>query len=198
MSVPLSQTVAQRLADLANKVGPNMDYDVMVLNLLELARELEKPKHAVGVSVLLTNQRGHVLLGKRKTGTTAGGLLSTPGGRLELEESVIEGAVREFHEETGARIFPDELTIIDARKHKRFGDQYVMFYVHAGRHEGEIRNTEPDKHDEWAFTSMLDFRPEECTEPTDVLAKLAARIAFGPLLDDASKYLVKEIFAAHD
>jgi len=136
---------------------------------------VDKPKHAVGVSVLVVHD-GKLLLGKR-LGDTATGLLSTPGGRLELEESVIYCAVREFHEETGARILPAQCEIIDARKHNRFGDQYVMFYVYTPYHEGTIGNPEPDKCAGWNFTSMLDFRPEECTEPTDVLAKVAQRIA---------------------
>src|SRR5579863_6258018 len=53
-----------------------------------------KPRHAVGVSVLLA-ENGRLLLGRRK-GNTAAGMLSTPGGRLELEEQPLYCAVREF------------------------------------------------------------------------------------------------------
>jgi len=134
-----------------------------------------KPRHAVGVSVLLT-ENGKLLLGKRKNNTAAG-LLSTPGGRLELEETVEECAAREFFEETGAHIWPGDIDIVAAKKLIRYGDHYVMFYVHVTGRVGEIVNREPDKCEGWAFTSMLDFRPEECTEPTDVLAAIAERIS---------------------
>jgi NADH pyrophosphatase NudC (nudix superfamily) len=60
----------------------------------------EKPRYAVGVSVLLISG-GQLLLGRRKNNKAAG-MLSTPGGRLEPNESIMECAHREFHEETGA------------------------------------------------------------------------------------------------
>jgi len=146
-------------------------------NFINNTRVNGKPKHAVGVSVLLT-ENGKLLLGRRLASTGAAvGLLSTPGGRLELEESVIDCAVREFYEETGAHILPEQCEVIDARKHNRFGDQYVMFYVYANHYVGTIGNPEPHKCAGWNFVSMLDFRPEECTEPTDVLAKVARRLA---------------------
>lgn len=171
----MSQTIAQQLRELAATVGPNTDYVGMSVSLNQIAQQLEKPRHAVGVSVLLTDG-GRLLLGKRKNNLAAG-LLSTPGGRLELDETVLQCAAREFFEETGANIFTDEISVIAAKKHIRYGDHYVMFYVHADHYTGTIGNPEPEKCEGWNFTSMLDFRPEECTEPVDVLAIVATRMA---------------------
>jgi 8-oxo-dGTP diphosphatase len=133
-----------------------------------------KPTLPVGVSVLLTDNAGRLLLGRRKNNTGAG-LLSTPGGRLEQHENMFECAAREFAEETGAQI--NELTLIGVKEHFRFNDHYIMLYVHAKQYSGTISNPEPDKCEGWEFKSLLDIRPEETTEPTDILARLAAILA---------------------
>lgn len=149
-----------------------------------------KPMHAVGVSVLLT-QGNKVLIGKR--GPAAGqkhsvnrldeaqsgvGLLSTPGGRLELEEEVLDCARREFLEETGASLDDIKLEVFTWRKHNRFGKHYIMFYVHAKGFYGTIGNPEPDKNEGWVFTD-IDYLLENAwltTEPYAVLQELKDRI----------------------
>lgn len=132
--------------------------------------EKPKPTLPVGVSVLLTNERGQVLLAKRKNNSGAG-LLSTPGGRLELAENILQCACREFTEETGAYISGDP-TVIAWREHFRFGNHYIMFYVHATGHVGEISNRIPDKSEDWAWFDFANIEPETCTEPNDILAML--------------------------
>lgn len=127
-----------------------------------------KPTHKVGVSVLLTNACGELLLGRR-TGTTASGLLSTPGGRLEIEEDFISCACREFKEETGADLCSPYVEIIGFKKHFRYGDHYIMFYAHATDYNGVIENTEPDKCAGWAWYDISKIEPGTCTEPEDIL-----------------------------
>ncbi|KAN0065133.1 hypothetical protein ACQY0O_001630 [Thecaphora frezii] len=61
----------------------------------------------VGVGVLVLNERGRILLGKR-TGSHGAGTLALPGGHLELHESFEECAVREVLEETGIHLETDE------------------------------------------------------------------------------------------
>jgi ADP-ribose pyrophosphatase YjhB (NUDIX family) len=101
----------------------------------------EKPRHAVGVSVLLI-ENGALLLGKRGPSTGAAqGWLSTPGGRLEIDESFEDCARREFKEETGATLY-GRLKILGYKKHFRFGEHYIMFYVFAPGHVGTIGNPE--------------------------------------------------------
>jgi 8-oxo-dGTP diphosphatase len=137
--------------------------------------EKEKPLHKVGVSVLLI-ENDQILLGKRgpkSTNVEARGMLSTPGGRLELEETFTDCAVREFKEETGAEL-AGNLQIIGIRKHYRFGEHYIMVYILATDHVGEISNPEGDDkcEDGWRW-----FKPEwilydsrvTVTEPGDIL-----------------------------
>ncbi len=130
-----------------------------------------KPTYAVGVSVLLTDSAGRILLGRRKNNIAAG-LLSTPGGRVEQTETFEQCAAREFHEETGAEL--GAIKIIGFRKHFRYGQHYVMFYAHAETFTGEIRNMEPEKCEGWQFWRLENVPAGECTEPEDILVLLAA------------------------
>ncbi|CBQ73543.1 conserved hypothetical protein [Sporisorium reilianum SRZ2] len=54
----------------------------------------------VGVAVFVSNEKGHILIGKR-TGSHGAGTLALPGGHLELHESFYDCAAREVYEETG-------------------------------------------------------------------------------------------------
>lgn len=137
----------------------------------------EKPKLAVGVSVLLVYGNS-VLLGKRKNNSGAG-ILSTPGGRLEETETFLQCAAREFKEECGAELL-GHLTTIGWKEHFRFGKHYIMFYVKATSWGGDIVNVEPEKCEGWCWHDIeetlqttvirgLDF----CTEPVDILETLA-------------------------
>jgi 8-oxo-dGTP diphosphatase len=139
----------------------------------------EKPRYAVGVSVLLTNQ-GQLLLGRRKNNKAAG-WLGTPGGRLEPNESIMECARREFYEETGAHLVQgvdlgtNQATprIFNVLRHNRFDDNYVMIYVHATAWEGIIDNPEPEKCEGWSWYSGYDLEGEKnITEPEEILKYL--------------------------
>ncbi|MEO8538741.1 MAG: NUDIX domain-containing protein, partial [bacterium] len=58
---------------------------------------------AVGVAVILRDEAGRVLLGKRASGEYAG-LWCIPCGYVEWDEDVREAAMREFAEETGIQV----------------------------------------------------------------------------------------------
>lgn len=155
-------------------VGPISDA-IRVLSENRPAPEApkEKPKYAVGVSVLLINSAGQVLLAKRKNCDGAG-MLSTPGGRLEREEDLCECAAREFNEECLADLVPEDLEIIGWREHFRFGHHYFMFYVRATRFVGEICNGIPDKSEDWRWYDIDTLTGQNCTEPKGILDLLKA------------------------
>lgn len=152
---------------------------ISTYNLKLLREQLQKmkPRMPVGVSVLITNHQNHVLMGRRKNNSGAG-LLSTPGGRLEETENILGCAVREVQEEVGVRIGAKELTILGFMEHFRFGNHYVMFYVHAPRYYGEIKNVEPEKCEEWLWTDIKNLldAPLNTTEPVDILLLLKKRL----------------------
>lgn len=125
-----------------------------------------KPLYPVVIAVALTNSSGQILLGKRKN-TTASGLLCTPGGRLEYNETIQECAAREFYEECGALLGP--VTIIGYKRHVRYNDTYIVFYTHATSYCGTLRNVEPNKSEDWSWYSRWELTEENCTEPSDIL-----------------------------
>lgn len=130
-----------------------------------------KPRLPVGVSVLITNGDA-VLLGER-INNTASGLLSTPGGRVELDEDILTCAVRETLEETGLSLTKTSLSVIGWREHFRFGQHYIMFYVHALHSSGTLENREPNKCKGWKWYRIADVKAESTTEPLDILRRLS-------------------------
>lgn len=121
----------------------------------------------VVVSVILT-KGSKVLLGKRKNNTGAG-LLSTPGGRVEFGETILEAASRELKEETGITFRSNDLLIIGFREQFRFGGHYIVFYVAAEIGDREFVNTEPDKCEGWDFYYPFNVDTDATTEPHSIL-----------------------------
>jgi 8-oxo-dGTP diphosphatase len=133
-----------------------------------------KAKFSVGVSVLVT--RGtKLLLGKRQNTSTADGLLSTPGGRLEENERLVDCGIREAHEEVGLIIERNAMEFIGFKEHMRYGKHYFMFYFWARSFAGEIINREPDKCEGWDWHEITEIQIEQCTEPPDVLIAVLSR-----------------------
>jgi 8-oxo-dGTP diphosphatase len=64
---------------------------------------LELPHKQIGVAVIW-NQSGQILIDRRKTSGTMGGLWEFPGGKIEAGETVAECIVREIREELAIEI----------------------------------------------------------------------------------------------
>ena len=102
----------------------------------------------VGVAAII-RKNGRVLLGKRK-GAHATGLWGFPGGHLEWNEGVEDGARREILEETGLRAtnlvcgpFTNDIMTADDK-------HYVTLFVVADC-EGEPELKEPDRCEGWQW-----------------------------------------------
>ena len=60
--------------------------------------------------VILLNQQGEVLIGRRRPEQVRPGMWEIPGGKLEAGEYPIQAACREMAEEVGITLNPDDLT----------------------------------------------------------------------------------------
>lgn len=134
----------------------------------------------VGVSVLITNGTGKVLLGER-INISGAGMLSTPGGRINRGEYILAAAKRELLEETSLVISTDDLRVLGFREWFRFNKQYIMFYVWGNGVTciGPVRNMEPDKCKSWEWYAVPDIPRDRCTEPDDILRMVGPTI-YGP------------------
>ncbi len=131
---------------------------------------VEYQNPAVGVAVVLRDEAGRVLMGRRATGIYAG-LWCIPCGYVEWDEDVRQAAVREFEEETGVRVELGGVVAVHSNFHNRDKQTVGIWF------EGITRDGEPHPID-GEFTELDWFEPEtppELAFPTDglVLGELA-------------------------
>ncbi len=119
---------------------------------------------AVGVAVILRDEAGHVLLGKRASGVYAG-LWCIPCGYVEWDEDVREAAMREFAEETGLAVELRGVVAVYSNFHNRDKQTVGIWF------EGVATGGEPDGvDDELSEIGYFDpADPPELAFPTDAL-----------------------------
>lgn len=92
---------------------------------------------AVGVII---DERGRILIARRRDDLHQGGLWEFPGGKVENGESVTEALTRELKEELGIAVGETE-PLLDVGHD--YGDRHVLLDVHRVLHwEGEPRGVE--------------------------------------------------------
>ncbi|MGV2432611.1 MAG UNVERIFIED_CONTAM: NUDIX hydrolase [Rickettsiaceae bacterium] len=140
----------------------------------------QRPK--VGIGVLIFNDNGQMLLGKRITEVGIN-TYSPPGGHLEYGESFEECAIRETQEEAGITIENPTFVAITNDIHESENKHYISIFMQA-RYQGaqKIQNMEPHKTLEWNWYS-LEQLPDNLFLP---LEQLLENKAYG-------KKLIEEI-----
>ncbi len=116
----------------------------------------------VGVSVLIFNKLGQVLVGKRM-GSHGAGLLSVPGGHLDPDETLFNACDRELLEEIG-------INFNGSYRHAGFSEDifnsnntikhYVTLYFAVDNVDSEnlvIKNMEPEKCESWDWINISDL-----------------------------------------
>lgn len=114
----------------------------------------------LGVSIVLINPQGQILLGERKNSYRAG-YFGTPGGHVELSERVMDACRRELREETGVELPLQKFEYVGVVRELQ--DEGTYNFIHFGfvvrNFTGEVINAEPHKCKEWLW-----FAPNELPE----------------------------------
>lgn len=139
----------------------------------------ERRYPCVGVAVVVRDEAGRVLMGRRAQGRRAG-LWCIPCGRLEWGEDVRAGALRELKEETGLEAWITGIAAVHSNFHDP-EDSSVGIWFH-----GEVVSGTPHPAD-GEFAEVAYFEPgapPALAFPTDalVLAELAGSQTTAPAL----------------
>lgn len=106
----------------------------------------ERYTSIVDVYVLLQRADDRILLLERANTGYADGQLCPPSGHLEANESVIDGAIREAHEEVGVVIRPNDITCVHVVHHRSpQGQGRIGIFFRTTQWSGEPTNCEPHK-----------------------------------------------------
>lgn len=69
----------------------------------------DRHRSIVDLHLILRRYDGRILLMRRANTGYGDGQLHLPSGHLEPEENVVDGVIREAHEEVGVAVDPDDL-----------------------------------------------------------------------------------------
>lgn len=107
----------------------------------------------VGVGIIIENERGEILVGKRQ-GSHAP-YYSIPGGSLEPGETFEQAAVRECQEETGLQISnPIVINITNnLQTFEEFGIHFVSVNLYTTDFNGSPKVMEPEKCKGWEWVN---------------------------------------------
>lgn len=123
----------------------------------------------IGVGVMILNDKGQVLLGKRKA-SHGTGEWCYPGGHQEFGEKLFETARREALEETGLEVDDFKLVSVfdEMRYIKSDGKHYLNVCLQTKVVKGEPKVMEPDKCEAWEWFD-LDNLPQPIFEPSEAV-----------------------------
>ena len=121
---------------------------------------MEKQRPRVGLGVIVLNDKGEILIGKRKGAHAP--FYSIPGGNLELGETFEDGAIRELKEEADITIIDPKVTSLtnNLKTFREEGLHYLSVLLIAKKFEGEVKIMEPHKCEEWLWVD-----PHNLPEP---------------------------------
>ena len=121
----------------------------------------------VGLGIMLLDGN-NILLGRRcdnykdTGGIYEPGSWTIPGGKQEYEETILEGAVRETKEETNLDI--SDLEVFSVSDDIQPNKHFITIHIIAKSFNGELKNLEPTKHDEWKWFDLNNL-PEKLYSP---------------------------------
>lgn len=126
---------------------------------------MSEQRPRVGLSVIIKNWKGQILLGKRK-GSHGAGTWALPGGHLEFNEDFFDCASREVMEETGINVLSIKHVDFCNNVFEKEKLHYVTLCVYADMHTGNPKIMEPDKCEEWKWFHYHKF-PDNLFAPLE-------------------------------
>lgn len=136
--------------------------------------EQTKKKPGVGFGIMILRE-GKVLLGKRHNDPEkASSLLhgegswTMPGGKLDFQEEIAEGAKREVLEETGLKV--NNLELISVSNDKVSDNHFVTLGFLCEDFEGESSVMEPDEITKWEWFDIKNL-PDPLFPPSRKIIK---------------------------
>lgn len=103
-------------------------------------------------AICLIKENGKYLFVKRAHTGHCDGYYMLPGGHVDEGETIAQACVRELKEELGITVNPKDLIfrLVEPTK------THTHFFFEVLHYEGNIKNNEPQKHDDVAFLSLDD------------------------------------------
>jgi 8-oxo-dGTP diphosphatase len=105
------------------------------------------------VSVTTRKDDNHVIV-QRRLMTEPGLEWSFPGGKIELDETPAQAAIRELFQETA--VIADPIAEIGHKQHPR-DSSATLYYIHCEYKSGVAQVCEPDKHSDVRWVDRNDL-----------------------------------------
>lgn len=118
----------------------------------------EKEKFLTSIYLIIKNDKGQILLQRRKGSKLWPGYLALPAGHVDKNENVYDAAQREAKEELNIKI--DTKNIIDTfvvNRTNKLLDPYWDIYFEISCYDGKITINEPNKCSELKWCSIYDL-----------------------------------------
>lgn len=123
--------------------------------------EMQQPR--VGVGVMILNERGQVLVGRRTSHLAHGQHnYGWCGGHVDFGEDVVQAAKREAREEAGIEV--GDLRLLCVNNIVRYDRHYIDIEFIGRIIAGEPHATQPDEMDSWAWYDV-ERVPQPMFEP---------------------------------
>lgn len=113
----------------------------------------------ISLQCMIYNEQKELLLLKRHNTSYCDNMYALPGGHLEVNETIVDGIIREIFEELDIKYQQDELKLVKVINRKINNDNYVDFIFTANLNNQKPYNKEPEKCSELVF-ARCDKIPE--------------------------------------
>jgi ADP-ribose pyrophosphatase YjhB (NUDIX family) len=121
----------------------------------------------VGVGMIVYNEQGQILMGKRLS-KYGYGTWNNPGGKVEFNEDPMMAAIRETEEETNLWLTQVEFKgyFNDVEVYEENIERHWVTLMFTGlcKRPNDLQNLEPTKHSEWRWFH-LDELPHDMWKP---------------------------------